>query len=146
MFSWILIVLDHCSNSSWVEIWLHMSTLSWFWVNQLWLLLLNAACLEEKQHIPMLYSLKVDLTVSRTHDLPNSRRARWSLHHRCAWNIIKVTLSRQMLVQAILHFVMLLLLVFHDMPIFMAVCYPWKLACHEIKNSTNMCHLVDMFW
>jgi hypothetical protein len=53
----ICIVLAHWNNSPWVDVSLHSDTLFWFRVNQSLLVLLNVACLAEKQHIPMIYSL-----------------------------------------------------------------------------------------
>ena len=44
--------------------------------NQSLLLLLNAVCLAEKQQRYQFYNLRFDLTGTRTHDLPHSRRAR----------------------------------------------------------------------
>jgi hypothetical protein len=43
------------NNSEWVDISLYSDTLSWFWANQLLLLLINAACLMNKQQIPIFY-------------------------------------------------------------------------------------------
>ena len=40
-------------QQSWVDMSLHSNTLSWFRANQSLLFLLNAACLEENQHIPI---------------------------------------------------------------------------------------------
>jgi hypothetical protein len=37
-----------------VDMSLHLDTLFWFWANQSLLFLLNAACLAEKQRIPIL--------------------------------------------------------------------------------------------
>ena len=54
MLSWNFIVLAHWSNSPRVDMSPHSDTLSWFRANQSLLLLLNAACLAEKQHMPML--------------------------------------------------------------------------------------------
>ena len=45
--SWIFIVAVHWNNSLWVDMALHLSTLSWFWAKQSLLLLLNAVCLPE---------------------------------------------------------------------------------------------------
>ena len=50
-------MLAHKSNSSQEDVPLYPITLFWLWVNQSLLLLLNAACLAEKQHIPILMSL-----------------------------------------------------------------------------------------
>jgi hypothetical protein len=59
------ILLAHWNNSPRVDMSLHSDILFWFRANlQSLLFLLNAACL-----------------VTRTHDLPHSRRARWLLHH-----------------------------------------------------------------
>ena len=52
--SWIFIVLDHWNNSPWVDMSLYSDLLFWFWANQSLLLLLNAACLAEKQQILIL--------------------------------------------------------------------------------------------
>jgi hypothetical protein len=45
-------VLAHWNKSLTIDITLHSETLSWFRANHSLLLLLNAACLAEKQHIP----------------------------------------------------------------------------------------------
>ena len=55
--SWNIIVLAHWNNSPWEDMSLHSDTLFWFWANQSLLFLLNAACLAEKQHIPIVKSL-----------------------------------------------------------------------------------------
>jgi len=52
--SWIFIVLAHWNNSPWVDMSLHSDTLFWFRANQSLLLFLSAACLAEKQQIPIL--------------------------------------------------------------------------------------------
>jgi len=52
--TWIFIVLAHWNNSLWVDMSLHMDTLSWFQANQSLFVLLNAACLAQKQQIPIL--------------------------------------------------------------------------------------------
>jgi hypothetical protein len=52
--SWIFIVLAHWNNNPQVEMSLHSDTLFWFRANQSLLFLRNAACLAEKQHIPIL--------------------------------------------------------------------------------------------
>jgi hypothetical protein len=52
--SWIFMVLVHWNKSPRVDMSLHTNTLSWFWANQYLLLLLNAACFAEKQHISIL--------------------------------------------------------------------------------------------
>ena len=57
MLSWIFIMLAHWNNSQRIDMLLLLETLSWFWANQSMLLLLNAACLAEKQQIPILQSL-----------------------------------------------------------------------------------------
>ena len=49
MLSWIFTVLTHRNNSLWVH-----DTLSWFWGNQYWFLLLTTVCLAEKQQILIL--------------------------------------------------------------------------------------------
>ena len=51
---WIFIVIAHWNNSSWIDMSPHSDTLSWFWVKQSLLFLHNAACLAEKQQIPIL--------------------------------------------------------------------------------------------
>jgi hypothetical protein len=48
------IVLAHWNNSPWVDMSFHSDTLLWFRANQSLLFLLNAACLAEKQQIPIL--------------------------------------------------------------------------------------------
>ena len=48
--SWNFIVLPHWNNSPRVDMSLHTDTLFWFRANQSLLLLLNEACLAEKQH------------------------------------------------------------------------------------------------
>jgi hypothetical protein len=50
-FSWSLIALAHWSNRN--QMLPHSDTLSWFWANQSLLFLFNAACLAEKQQIPI---------------------------------------------------------------------------------------------
>ena len=55
--SWIFIVLAHWINSLRVDMLFHSGTLSLFRANQSLLFLLNAACLAEKQQIPILWSL-----------------------------------------------------------------------------------------
>jgi hypothetical protein len=54
--SWTFIVLAHWNNSPHIDVSLHSDTLSWFKANQSLLFLLNAACLAEKQQIPILQS------------------------------------------------------------------------------------------
>ena len=51
--SWIFIVLAHWNNSPRVEMSFHSDTLFWFRSNQSLLFLRNAACLAEKQQIPI---------------------------------------------------------------------------------------------
>ena len=46
-------MLAYWNNSSRVDMSLHWGTLSWFQANQCMLFLLNAACLTEKQQIPI---------------------------------------------------------------------------------------------
>jgi hypothetical protein len=90
MLSWIFIVLAHWNNSLGINISLHSDTLSWFRANQSLFLLLNAACLAEKQQYQF-HSLWFDQIGARSHDLPHSRRARYPLHHRCCkiyWKFI----------------------------------------------------------
>ena len=53
MLSWIFIVLAHWNNSLQVDMSLHSDTLFWFRANQSLFFLLNAACLAEKQEIPI---------------------------------------------------------------------------------------------
>ena len=48
------IVLAHWNNSPQVDMSFHSDTLFWFRANQSLLFLLNAACLAEKQQIPIL--------------------------------------------------------------------------------------------
>jgi hypothetical protein len=55
----------------------HSSALPWFRAIQYLIFLLNAACLAEKQQIPIVLSLVW------THDLPQWRRARSPLCHGC---------------------------------------------------------------
>jgi hypothetical protein len=57
MLSWIFIVLAHWNNSPRIDMSPHSDTLSWFRANQSLIFLLNAACLVEKQQIPILLSL-----------------------------------------------------------------------------------------
>jgi hypothetical protein len=52
--SWIFIVLGYWNNSPREDMSHHSNTLFWFRANQSLLLILNAACLAEKQHIPIL--------------------------------------------------------------------------------------------
>ena len=59
-------MLPHWNNSVRVDKLLHSDTLSWFRVNTYVLLLLNAACLAEKQQIPILYSLGLKPTIYHT--------------------------------------------------------------------------------
>ena len=61
-------MLTHWNNSSWVDISLHSDTLFWFWANQTLFLLLNAACLAEKQQLQIVipyqfYSLWLKPTI-----------------------------------------------------------------------------------
>jgi len=51
--SWIFIVLAHWINSPRVDMSIHWDTLFWFQANQSLLFLLHAACLAEKQQIPI---------------------------------------------------------------------------------------------
>ena len=51
--SWIFILLAHWNNSPCIDMSLHSGTLFWFRDNQSLLLLLRAACLAEKQQIPI---------------------------------------------------------------------------------------------
>ena len=57
MLSWIFIVLAHWNNSQRIDMLPHLDTLSWFRAKHSLLFLLNAACLAEKQQIPILLSL-----------------------------------------------------------------------------------------
>ena len=69
-------MLAQGNDSLQVDMLLHSDTsLSLFRANFSLLLLLNAACLAEKQQIPILKSLVL------TYDLPHSRQARQSLHY-----------------------------------------------------------------
>jgi hypothetical protein len=52
--SWILIVLIHWNNSLWIDMSPNSDTLSWFGAKQSLFFLLNAACLAEKQQLPIL--------------------------------------------------------------------------------------------
>ena len=52
-----LIVPARWNNSLWVDMSLHLDTLSWFWVNQSFFLFLKTVCLEENQQIPIFQSL-----------------------------------------------------------------------------------------
>ena len=52
--SWIFIMLAHWNNSPQIDISLHSDTLFWLRAIQSLLFLLNAACLAEKQQIPIL--------------------------------------------------------------------------------------------
>jgi hypothetical protein len=70
-----IIYITERNNSPCIDISLISDTLFWFRAKQSLLLLLNAACLAEKQHIPI-YSPWFDPTGARTHELPHSRRAR----------------------------------------------------------------------
>jgi hypothetical protein len=54
MLSWIFIMLAHWNDSPWIDMSLHPDTLSCFRANQSLFFLLNAACLAEKQQIPIL--------------------------------------------------------------------------------------------
>jgi hypothetical protein len=45
---------EHWNNSPRIDMWPHVDTLFWFWANQSLLLLHNAACLAEKQQVPIL--------------------------------------------------------------------------------------------
>ena len=49
----IFIVIALRKNSTRIDMWPHSDKLSWFWVNQSLLFLLNAARLAEKQQIPI---------------------------------------------------------------------------------------------
>ena len=64
---------------------LHSDTLFWFRANQFLLLLLNAACLAEKQQIQILLSL----VWHNRGSIANSRSAA-PLHHRCGCFTFKV--------------------------------------------------------
>ena len=55
--SWIFIVLAHWNKSPRWDMSLHSDTLFWVRASQYLLFLLNAACLAEKQQIPILKSL-----------------------------------------------------------------------------------------
>jgi len=72
--SWILIVKHTWNNSPRLDMSLHLNTLSWFVLNQSWLLLVNAVHLAEKQQIPILQSLVLSIG-AWTHALPHFRRA-----------------------------------------------------------------------
>ena len=62
----------------------HVALLGHIILIQYLIFLLNAACLAEKNKYQF-YSLWLDPTGARTHDLPHSRRARWPLRHRGRW-------------------------------------------------------------
>ena len=79
LVGFLYIVLAHWNNSLRIDMSPRWHTLSWFLSTQFLLFLLNATCLTEKQHIPILYSLWFDPTRARTHDLPNSKRARLTI-------------------------------------------------------------------
>ena len=64
----------------WVNMSLHSDTLSWFWVTQSLLLLLNAAYLAEKQQI---HSLWFDLTGNSNPQITHLRQARQQYYHLC---------------------------------------------------------------
>jgi hypothetical protein len=49
-----LLVLAHRNNSPWIDTSPHSDILSWFWANQSLIFPLNAACLAEKQQLPIL--------------------------------------------------------------------------------------------
>ena len=66
------------NNSPCITMPLHWDTLFWFRGNQSFLLLLNAACLGEKQHI-LIQCLWFYPTEVQTYDLPRSRWAQWIL-------------------------------------------------------------------
>ena len=53
LLSWIFIVLAHWFKSPQGDILINLDTLSWFWANQSFFLLFNAACLVEKLQIPI---------------------------------------------------------------------------------------------
>ena len=101
MLSWIFLVLTHWNNSPRVDMSLHSDTLSWFRANQYLLFLLNAACLAEKQQLPI-YNLWFDTTGARTHDLPHSRRSRWPLRPRCGSLAKRESTKGQIIVHKIL--------------------------------------------
>jgi hypothetical protein len=52
--SWIFIVLANWNNSPQIDMLPHSDALSWFWANQSFLFLLDAAFLAEKQQMPIL--------------------------------------------------------------------------------------------
>jgi hypothetical protein len=81
------IVLAHWNNSPWVDMSLHSDTLVWFRANQSLLFLLNAACLAEKQHIPILMSL---VWHDRARPTIYHRRAHKPLCHRCGSKCIRI--------------------------------------------------------
>ena len=51
---WIFIVLVYWNNSLWVDMFPHSDTLSRFWANQSFLLLLNMVCLGKNKQITIL--------------------------------------------------------------------------------------------
>jgi hypothetical protein len=52
-FSRIFIVLGHWNKKARIDMSFQMDTLSWFRTNKSSLLILNAACIAEKQHVPI---------------------------------------------------------------------------------------------
>jgi hypothetical protein len=75
---------------------LHSDILFWFRADQSLLQLLNAACLAEKQHIPIL--VVFGFTRPRSaHDLRNSMRARLPLRLRCGCCVVYVTFNDQVM-------------------------------------------------
>jgi hypothetical protein len=95
------IVLAHWNNSPRVDMSLHSDTLVWFRANQSLLFLLNAACLAEKQQIPILMSLV-------WHDWARPtiyrRRAHKPLCHRCGSKCIRIKTIYQWVCECLLFF------------------------------------------
>ena len=81
--SWIFIVLAHWNNSPQVHMSAHSYTLSWFWANP------SSFCILSGEAINITF-LSFGLTGSWNHDLPDLRRARSQLHHRCSRSSINI--------------------------------------------------------
>ena len=82
------IVLAQWNNSPRIDMSPHSDTLSWLRVNQSLLFLLNAACLAEKQHIPILV-FGLTRSGAWTHDLLHSR---WAPYHYTTYAVPMVCL------------------------------------------------------
>jgi hypothetical protein len=84
------IVLVHWNNSLHVDMSVHTDTLSWLRANQFLFLLLNAAFLDEKQQILILYS---GMTVLRLEPMIY-RTLKWAcqqFNHRCSSSAIELS-------------------------------------------------------